>query len=167
MLRHILGLLAIVALVSSSLGADGGWVIREDGVGPAKVGMTLAQLRSILNERLKEEDSGSDACWYVTSAKHPHTSFMILGGHFVRADVTARGIPTTDGIQVGDLEAAVRTKYGYSVKIEPHKYIDDGHYLTIRSSDRKYGIRFETEKGKITSFYAGLFSAIQYVEGCE
>ena len=82
-------------------------------------------------------------------------------------NVTARGIATTDGIQVGDLEAAVRTKFGSSVKIEPHKYIDDGHYLTIRSSDRKYGIRFETEKGKITSFYAGLFSAIQYVEGCE
>ena len=167
MLRHILGLLAIVALVSSSLGADSGWVIREDGVGPAKIGVTLAQLRAVLKERLKEEDSGSDACWYVTSAKHPHTSFMILDGHFVRADVTARGIATTDGIQVGDFEAAVRTRYGPSMKVEPHKYIDDGHYLTIRSSDRKYGIRFETEKGKITSFYAGLFSAIQYVEGCE
>jgi len=51
--------------------------------------------------------------------------------------------------------------------VEPHKYIDDGHYLTIRSADRKYGIRFETEKGKITGFYAGLYSAIQYVEGCE
>lgn len=167
MLRRILGSLAIVALVSSSLGADGGWVIREDGVGPAKIGMTLAQLRAVLKERLKEEDSGSDTCWYVTSAKHPHTSFMILDGRFVRADVTARGIATTDGIQVGDFETAVRTKYGPSVKVEPHQYIDDGHYLTIRSSDRKYGIRFESEKGKITSFYAGLFSAIQYVEGCE
>jgi hypothetical protein len=28
------------------------------------------------------------------------------------------------------------------------------------------GIRFETEKGKITLFYAGTKTAIQYVEGC-
>jgi hypothetical protein len=163
----MLGLLPILVLVSSSFGADDGWVIREDGVGPAKIGMTLPQLRAALQERLKEEDSGSDACWYVTSAKHPHTSFMILGGRFVRVDVTARGIATSDGIQVGDFEAAVRKKYAPSITVAPHKYIDHGHYLTIRSGDRKYGIRFETEKGKITGFYAGLFSAIQYVEGCE
>lgn len=167
MLRRIVGLVAILVLVSSSLGAEDGWVIREDGVGPARIGMTLPQLRAALHERLKEEDSGSDACWYETSAKHPHTAFMILDGRFVRVDVTARGIATTDGIQVGDFESAVRKKYGALMTVEPHTYVDDGHYLTIRSRDRKYGVRFETEKGKITNFYAGLFSAIEYVEGCE
>jgi hypothetical protein len=157
----------MLVLITSSFGADDGWMVREDGVGPAKIGMTLPQLRAALHERLKQEDSGSDACWYVTPEKHPHTSFMILHGRFVRVDVTARGIATSDGIQIGDFEAAVRKKYGPSMAVEPHTYIDDGHYLTIRSGDRKYGIRFETEKGKITGFYAGLFSAIQYVEGCE
>jgi len=158
----------ILAAASSTLGADDGWVIGEDGAGPAKIGMTLSQLKLALHERLiDDEPSGSENCWYVRPAKHPHISFMILDGRFVRADVDARGIATTDGIQVGDSESEVRHRYGQKMKVEPHQYIDDGHYLTLRSADGKYGVRFETEKGKIIDFYAGRFSAIQYVEGCE
>ena len=56
--------------------------------------------------------------------------------------------------------------YGTGLKVEPHQYIDDGHYLTIRSRDGRYGMSFETERGKITSFYGGRFEAVQYVEGC-
>jgi len=37
----------------------------------------------------------------------------------------------------------------------------------LQSSNNRYGIRFETVKGKITAFYAGRFDAIQFVEGCE
>lgn len=168
MLRRILTTIALLAVAATALGADGEWVIREDGVGPAKIGMTVPELRAALHQRLIEDkDSGSEGCWYARPAKHPDISFMIEDGRFVRADVTVRGIATTDGIQVGDSESAVRKRYGSKMTVEPHKYIDDGHYLTLQSSDRKYGVRFETEKGKITSFYAGQFSAIQYVEGCE
>lgn len=168
MLPRTLTVLVILVLASAFSRADDGWMIREDGVGPAKIGMTLSQLKAALHERLVEDEpSGSEGCWYVKPAKHPNVSFMILDGRFVRADVDARGIPTIKGIQVGDPESVARRTYGPKVAVEPHQYIDDGHYLTIRSSDGKYGVRFETEKGKITSFYAGLFSAIQYVEGCE
>lgn len=168
MFRRVLTTLVLLAVASTPFAADGDWVIREDGVGPAKIGMTLTQLRTALHDRLIEDgDSGSDNCWYAKPAKHPHISFMILDGRFVRADVVVRGVPTMDGVQVGDSESDVRRRYGPMMKVEPHQYIDDGHYLTLQSTDRKYGIRFETEKGKITSFYAGRFSAIQYVEGCE
>jgi len=37
----------------------------------------------------------------------------------------------------------------------------------VRSSTGTYGIRFETDAGKITTFYAGSYEAIRYVEGCE
>ena len=53
------------------------------------------------------------------------------------------------------------------MKVTAHTYVDDGHYLTVRSSDGHYGVRFETEKGKIIGYYAGTYEAIQYVEGCE
>jgi len=38
--------------------------------------------------------------------------------------------------------------------------------LTLRSADQRYGMRFETEAGKVTTFYAGKYEAEQYVEGC-
>jgi hypothetical protein len=162
-------LIVILVLASiSTVYADDPWMIREDGTGPAKIGMTLSQLKSVLGEKLRESDDGegSDTCFYVKPAKHPHVSFMIEKGRLARVDVDAPGIPTMEGIQVGDSESKALRVYGTGLKVEPHKYIDDGHYLTIRSRDGRYGMRFETEKGKITGFYGGRFEAVQYVEGC-
>jgi hypothetical protein len=92
---------------------------------------------------------------------------MIIDGRFSRIDVDGAGISTSPGIQVGDSDSRVKQVCGSRVKITAHQYIDSGHYLTIRSSDGKYGIRFETDQGKIVTFYAGTYQAIQYVEGCQ
>ncbi|MGD0841325.1 MAG: hypothetical protein ABSA32_09235 [Candidatus Acidiferrales bacterium] len=168
MISRTSALLAVIAIFGMSLvQADDGWVIREDGVGPIKVGMTLPQLNATLHERFSMPRNKDDqACFYVKSTQHAHIAFMIDDGHFSRVDVDAPGIPTTEGIQVGDSEEHARRVYGAQMKVEPQKYIDDGHYLTVRSADGRYGIRFETEKGKIQDFYAGQFDDVQLVEGC-
>jgi hypothetical protein len=93
---------------------------------------------------------------------------MIEDGSLVRVDVNKPGVATTQGIQVGDTEAHVKRVYGASLEIEPSQYFGDegGHYLTLQTPDRRYGIRFETEKGKVATFYAGKYEAVEYVEGC-
>lgn len=159
-------LLLLGTLAARALGADS-WVVRETGVGPVKIGMTLGQLKAALHEKLVEQDSGSEGCYYVTATGHDHISFMIEDGKIVRVDVDERGIPASSGLQVGDSEVRAQKIYGPKLKVTEHKYVDTGHYLTVRSEDGKYGIRFETDKGKITTFYAGTYEAIQYVEGCE
>ena len=54
------------------------------------------------------------------------------------------------------------------LKVEPHNYTaPEGHYLTVLASNGRYGIRFETDEGKIVKFYAGQLQAIALVEGCE
>jgi hypothetical protein len=88
---------------------------------------------------------------------------MIENGHLVRVDVDKSGIATTEGVQVGDSEEHVKQVYGSRLKIEPHVYTN-GHYLTIRNGN--YGVRFETDLGKVSTFYAGTFEAVRYVEGC-
>ena len=113
------------------------------------------------------KDKDEQACFYVTPKTQPKAAFMILNGRLGRIDVDKAGVKTSLGIQVGDSEKKALEAYGKTLKVGPHKYIDNGHYLTAKSEDVHYGIRFETENGKITSFYAGLFEAIQYVEGCE
>jgi hypothetical protein len=149
---------------------ENSWSVRFDGVGPTKVGMNLAELNAALHEHFRmpvhREDQG---CFYVKSKNHPAFAFMVEDGKLVRIDVNLPGFLTDKGAQVGNSEEQIRMAYGAEVKIQPSKYTGDegGHYLTICSVDGKYGIRFETEKGKVTTFYAGTYATIQYVEGCE
>lgn len=85
-----------------------------------------------------------------------------------RIDVNGAGVPTKEGVLFGDSEKRARQVYGPRMKVAPHAYTGpDGHYLTIRSSNGQYGIRFETDEGKIKTFYAGRSEAIQYIEGCQ
>jgi hypothetical protein len=145
-------------------------VVRPDGIGPAKIGMTLPQLNAALHEHFampKEKDD--QGCFYASPRSHPQLAFMIEDGHLTRVDVNKPGTSTVEGIQVGDTEARAKSVYGRKLKIEPSKYARDegGHYLTLQPANEKYGVRLETEKGKITEFYAGTDNAIQYFEGCE
>jgi hypothetical protein len=167
--RVLIAVLTMLTVVSSGSAvlADV-WVVREDGVGPVKIGMSLPQLNAALHERFAMPEAKEDqGCFYVTSTKHPVVSFMIEDGVVVRVDVDGAGLSTAEGIEVGDSEARARKIYGSKMKVEPHQYTGpEGHYLTIRSENGKLGIRFETDKGKIARFYAGKFEAVQYVEGC-
>jgi hypothetical protein len=147
--------------------ADEPWVVREDGAGPVNIGMSLPQLNALLTEKFVVPAAKDDrACFYVTPKKQRKLSFMILDGRLGRIDVEKAGVQTSTGIQVGDSEKHALQIYGRRLKVEPHKYIDNGHYLTAKSDDGKFGIRFETEDGNITRYYAGRYEAIQYVEGC-
>jgi multidrug efflux pump subunit AcrA (membrane-fusion protein) len=94
---------------------------------------------------------------------------MIESGRLVRVEVTVPGIVTAQGVQVGDAEVHTQRIYGRRLKVEPSAYSGDegGRYLTVRSRDGRYGLRFVTEKGKIVTLYGGTYTAIQYVEGCE
>ena len=161
--------IAVLAiLLAGTCMADDNWVVRPDGVGPVKIGENLSQLNTLLHEKFSMPESKTDqGCFYVNPSSHPHLKFMMVDGRLARVDVDAPGVSTVKGIQVGDSEAHALQVYGPAMKVEPHKYTGpEGHYLTVRSSSGRFGIRFETDKGKIQRFYAGRFEAVQYVEGC-
>ncbi len=152
---------------SNSEHSQATWVLHFDGIGPVKIGMSLSQLNTALEEKFtmpKERDD--QACFVVTSTRHPHVSFMPEDDKVTRIDIDGRGISTDKGIEVGDSENRVLKVYGAAVKVEPHAYnVDEGgHYLTVRSDG--LGLRFETSNGKVESFYAGQFTSVQYIEGC-
>lgn len=160
-------LTAIVATSGASAGQDR-WVVAFNRVGPVMIGMSLSELNTALHERFKMPTEKDDqGCFYVKPAKHSHISFMIEDGRVVRIDVDSAGIPTTQGVQVGDSEEHALQVYGPKLKVSETQYDPKGHYLTIHSDDGRNGIRFETEKGKIQTYYAGRFEAVQYVEGCQ
>lgn len=93
---------------------------------------------------------------------------MILDGRVARVDVDDKTTQTAEGIRNGDSETHALQVYGKRLKIAPSAYAGrEAHYLTVNSPNGKYGIRFETDSGKIIRYYAGTAEAIQYIEGCE
>src|ERR1035441_2763108 len=122
MISHKLEAFGVLAVLSvgTALAGDG-WIVRQNGVGPAKVGMSLSQLNAALQEKFTLPQNKEDqACFYVTPKKHPRISFMIENRHLVRIDVDKAGIATAEGVQVGDSEEHVKHVYGARLKIEPH-----------------------------------------------
>src|SRR5215831_9410841 len=83
------------------------WVIRFDGIGPVKIGMSLSELNAALHERFSmPEDKDEQACFYVEQSKHPGVAFMIQKGHVARVDVDRPGVvATAAGIKIGDPES--------------------------------------------------------------
>jgi hypothetical protein len=161
-----LRLVCILAVTTAA--AAKSWVIRLDGAGPVKVGMTLAQLNATLKEDFSiPTDEDEQACFYAETARHPGIAFMVEHGRVTRVDVRERGLATVAGVRVGDPEALVMKVYGQRLKVEQHAYDPGEHYLTLYSANGRYGLRFETGDGKIISFYAGEQHAIAYIEGCQ
>jgi hypothetical protein len=80
---RIVALYLFLICLTSIAPAGDIWVVREDGVGPVEVGMTLAQLSATLHQKLAEQDSGSDNCFYLTANGHDHLSFMIENSRLV------------------------------------------------------------------------------------
>jgi hypothetical protein len=138
------------------------------GVGPLRVGMTLAEARKALGGALVIP-RGADTlgCDYVTWRGGPRgLHVMIDEGRIARVDVDSTSLATAAGARVGDSEERIRRLYPGRVAVTPHKY-EDGHYLTVNAAgDSSFAIVFETAKGRVTRYRAGRRPAVEYVEGC-
>ena len=93
---------------------------------------------------------------------------MFSQGRVVRFDVDQLGIRTEAGAGIGDTESRIKELYRGHILIEPHHYDDNGHYLHYAAGNRDhgFGIIFETDGTRVTSFRAGTEAAISLVEGC-
>ena len=162
---------ACVMAAACTCSATDDWVVRSDGIGPINVGMRPADVKAALHlsySNSMTKDSDQQTCFYLDLRDHSGVGLMILNGRVARVDIDNRNTQTVEGIHNGDSEARALSVYGKRMKVTPHAYTGpEGHYLTVRSADGKYGIRFETERGKIVRYYAGRVEAISYIEGCE
>ncbi len=109
-------------------------------------------------------------CAYLVSERVPEgLGFMFAKGRVVRIDVFSGGIRTAAGAGIGDSEDRIKQLYPGRITVEPHHYVPEGHYLKYVPADeaeRGYGMVFETDGRKVTSFRTGTLAAITLVEGC-
>ena len=148
----------------------GAWTVTLHGAGPARYGMTLAELGQATGDSLVGAPAGPE-CGYLALDEAPAGMiWMIEGGRLVRVDVDSAGLPTDRGAAVGMTEVEVHQLYGGNeLEVQPHKYVDGGRYLVYLSpeqADSGLRIVFETDGQLVTRFRAGILPAVAYVEGC-
>lgn len=137
-------------------------------LGPARIGMSKKALAEAIGSELKSDSVVDDGeCEYAVATRgYRGVSFMFLKDRLARIDVSEPTVATLSGAHVGSTKASVLALYRGRIEVSPHTYVDEGSYLTMFSADKRYGIRFETDGDKVTSYYAGTAEAVQYVEGC-
>jgi hypothetical protein len=93
---------------------------------------------------------------------------MVVNGKIARIDVDTGAVTTEDGGKIGDTEDRIKSIYGDELTIEPHKYIDGGHYMTVLGDSASAGkaLVFETDGMHVTSFRGGRLPEVKWVEGC-
>lgn len=141
----------------------GRWTVSETGIGPIRIGMTILEAETALQESFKLPLQAG-TCYNLKPSRMPSgTSLMIVDGQIVRVDVETPQIATDVGARVGDSEGKIRSLYP-ETQTAPHKYVQ-GFYLTVRPAGN-YRIVFETQNGKVTRFRAGRMPEVGWVEGC-
>jgi hypothetical protein len=97
---------------------------------------------------------------------------MVENGRITRIDIWNLGSPpvrTELGFGFGSRETDVIEVYGSRASVTPHPYLENlGSYITVDAPDHSRGIIFETDhrRDTVTSFRAGLYPALAYIEGC-
>jgi hypothetical protein len=141
-----------------------------NGIGTVRVGMTVSQAAKAAGTKLAG-NSTNNSCYYVKPQNQPkNVSFMVTEGRISRVDVRQNTqITTLKGAKIGDTEAQIKSLYPGQIKVTPHKYVQDGHYLTFIPKDRadqNYRLVFETNGKRVTEFRSGKLPEVEFVEGC-
>lgn len=147
--------------------------ISLDGIGPVRVGMTLAEASAAAGQGISEvpgSGAGTDpaACFSaVPDTGQPKVSFLVVGGAIARVDVgEGSATRTISGIGVGAPEADVLATYGDRIVVEPHPSIEGGHHLRYVPDDPARSLIFETDGATVRRYRSGEADAVLAAEGC-
>jgi hypothetical protein len=163
--------LGVWSLALSVLTQSPTWQLSEarlalTSLGPVTIGMSEAIVRRTVQAELTERPSGSENCVQVSVSRDPGIVFMFEKNALTRIDLGDAHHVTLRGLRIGDSERHARELYLGEYEESPHKYIDNGRYLTVRSGNKRYALVIETDGRFVTHLRAGAVPSAEYVEGC-
>lgn len=152
-------------------------VLTANGFGPLRIGMTRAEVEAAMGaDSNPGAVGGADpaACDIFHPANAPEgLQVMIENGVLTHVRLIRASTVTTDrGFKIGDAAATVKTAYGASAEVIPHKYVEaPAEYVTVWSgadhtSAAARGIKYEIGQDGNVQSIAGGGPSISYVEGC-
>jgi hypothetical protein len=143
--------------------------ISLEGFGTARAGMSVGEAGKALGVKLQEaaaeKPDDPTACHTADGVDLPGVTFIIVGGKVARIDVYGAGYQTAKGVRIGMKEGEVKARYP-GIQVTPHKYDASGHYLTVASKDRKFGLVFETDGALVTSMRSGGLPFVARPDAC-
>ena len=173
-----LTLLSALALSLSVLPARAApadpWVLRFDGIGPLRIGMSFDAANAALGgalHRSPAERLPTAGCEQLAVPGHPGVALMITDQGLQRIDLVELGAATAAGVAVGAPVAQLLAAYP-RIDREINAYEEAEQYLTLYEagaappSETGLAMRFATDKGKVGGVIAGRLREVRYIEGC-
>jgi hypothetical protein len=147
------------------------WKVYLNGIGSIRVGMSPGEAsRAIGKQLVGPGQITGDECYYIHLEKETKgVGFMIIGGRVARIDVNTPEITTVSGARVGHTEDQIKSIYPGQLTVGPHKYVEQGHYLTFIPKEPQFSqfrLVFETDGNVVTSYRAGKLPEVELVEHC-
>ncbi len=170
-----------VATPSTPADAASAVVLTPLGYGPLKIGMTQAEMDAAFGPPpANAAEAAPSECRYYHPPRAPEGLLvMVENGVLTRLTATKDStVKTEDGVGVGDDGEQVKTRYGVTATVTPHKYQGaPSAYVTIWpgkphlqgayvTDPTARGLVYEIgDDGKVAFIHAG-GPSIQNVEGC-
>jgi len=151
--------------------------IDSAGLGPIRIGMSVSELRALLDIDLTLQiggvDDGVGSCAWITSPELGPISMLGQTTGDDDATITAISVyntgpwATPSGLRIGSTEEEIRSAVAGQFDEQPHAYIA-GNYIFFQPSDPDdpFGIKFETNGHEAFAVHVGYHEWISYVEGC-
>lgn len=133
-----------------------------DGLGPVRIGATVAAAERHLGHSLRINRNVSPGCGTGTISKRLKASVLVTGSRIAVVSVDGRPLSTDRGVHVGDSVAKLKRRYQHLRRF-PEFYSHLPAYA-YRRGNRK--LLFFTRRGRVTSMSAGRRPEVDYVEGC-
>jgi len=156
------------AAASAPVGGSVSWAMTVQGIGPLRTGMSIDEATRALHGDFKADTA--IGCHEVPLPGAPGKVLAtIVDGRIERFDTKDTAIRTELGARVGDTEARIESLYVGRVSVQPHKYLEKGHYLVVTPaapSDSNKRLIFETDGARVFEYRAGSLPTVSFVEHC-